>query len=431
MIKRILSSILVLCVSVTIFSAAALAAPSEMQISDAGLEKIKGWEGFSPTAFVDGGQWTIGYGNACDPADYPDGITEEEASELLETTIVDFEGYLNEFLAMNDITVTQNQFDALTSMTYNLGPTWLNSSYRFWIMMKDGLEHYTPSEIASALGIWCHVGTSIHIGVLQRRIGEIRIFLYGDYTETASPKFHYLIFDANGGEADTDVYVYEAGTTYGTFPSVYREGYRLVGWFTEPEGGREVTTSDVAEHDDTIYAQWAPETTTSAPTYSDVTADHWYSPYVTELSSQGIIGGYADGTFRPENTVTIGESLKLILLAAGYPPQASTDSHWASGYQSLAVSQQMATTEELSSLDEPISRQLVAKLVCNAMGLQPYTGSSVFADTDDSYVMALYTAGILDGSMDADGNRNYYPERSLNRAEVAKIIYAMEEHAGH
>ena len=187
----------------------------------------------------------------------------------------------------------------------------------------------------------------------------------------------------------------------------------------------------MAEHDDTIYAQWAPELTNSAPTYSDVTADHWYSPYVTELSSQGIIGGYADGTFRPENTVTIGESLKLILLAAGYPPQASTDSHWASGYQSLAVSQQMATTEELSSLDEPISRQLVAKLVCNAMGLQPYTGSSVFADTDDSYVMALYTAGILDGSMDADGNRNYYPERSLNRAEVAKIIYAMEEHAGH
>ena len=84
-------------------------------------------------------------------------------------------------------------------MTYNLGPTWLNSSYRFWIMMKDGLEHYTPSEIASALGVWCHVGTSIHTGVLQRRIGEIRIFLYDDYTETVSPDFHYLIFDANGG----------------------------------------------------------------------------------------------------------------------------------------------------------------------------------------------------------------------------------------
>ena len=126
----------------------------------------------------------------------------------------------------------------------------------------------------------------------------------------------------------------------------------------------------------------------------------------------------------------MGESLKLILLAAGYPPQAATGSHWASGYQSLAVTRQMATAEELSSLDAPISRQLVAKLGCNAMGLQPYTGSSVFADTDDSYVMALYNAGILDGSVDAGGNRNYYPERSLNRAEVAKIIWSMEAHTG-
>ena len=42
MIKRILSSILVFCVSVTIFSAAAMAATPEMQISDAGWRRSKG-----------------------------------------------------------------------------------------------------------------------------------------------------------------------------------------------------------------------------------------------------------------------------------------------------------------------------------------------------------------------------------------------------
>lgn len=425
MIKRILSTILVLCLSVTIFSVGASAESSAMQISEAGLEKIKALEGFTQYAIADGGQWSIGYGNACDPADYPDGITEEEASELLATSIVDFETYLNSFLSRNGLTVTQTQFDALVSMTYNLGPTWLNASYRFWTMMRAGLENFTTNQIASALGVWCHVGTAIHTGVLQRRISEIRLFLYGDYTETASPTFRYLIFDGNGGTVDTDVYLYEAGSTYQEFPSVMREGYRLEGWFTEREGGQEVTIQDAATASDTLYAHWTAESVVDTAGYSDVNVNQWYYSYVMDLSREGIIGGYTDGTFRPNNSVTVGEALKLILLAAGYPAQSATGSHWASGYQTLAVSEQIATAEEVASLDAPISRQLVAKIACKALGLSAYQGASAFADTNDGYVMALYTAGIIDGSMDANGNRMYYPQRSLTRAEMAKIIWTM------
>lgn len=46
--------------------------------------------------------------------------------------------------------------------------------------------------------------------------------------------------------------------------------------------------------------------------------------------------GYEDGSFRPGSSVTAGEALKLILLAAGYPVQERTGAHWASGYLDLA-----------------------------------------------------------------------------------------------
>ena len=35
--------------------------------------------------------------------------------------------------------------------------------------------------------------------------------------------------------------------------------------------------------------------------------------------------------------MTYGEALKMILLAAGYPEQAPTGTHWASGYQTRAI----------------------------------------------------------------------------------------------
>ena len=40
--------------------------------------------------------------------------------------------------------------------------------------------------------------------------------------------------------------------------------------------------------------------------------------------------GYEDGSFRPGSSVTAGEALKLILLAAGFPVQERTGAHWAS-----------------------------------------------------------------------------------------------------
>ena len=427
--KRILMFFLLLVTIVTLFPVTALAAgKSSMTMTEEGLNLIKKFEGFSPTAMADGGQWSIGYGNACDPADYPDGITEEAASALLEASMAEFEGYVNNFLNRYGITVTQNEFDALVSITYNLGPSWIQPSYRFWSMLIDGLENYSDNEIASAIGVWCHVGSQVQAGLLQRRITEIRLFLYGDYT--SSPNFKYLIFDGNGGSVDTDVMLHQEGGMYLEFPEVTREGYYFAGWYTAAVGGTRVLETDSAKANDTLYAHWSttPVGSTTVGPFRDVTSTDWFYPYVTELASDGVISGYDDGTYRPENTVTVGQALKLILLSAGYSEQQATNWHWASGYAALAVEKGFVTASEIWNLDAPISRLLVAKITCGALGLTPVSGGTAFADTSDGCVTALFQAGILEGSLTSDGSRMYYPGHSLKRSEIAKIVWTVEQY---
>jgi hypothetical protein len=55
------------------------------------------------------------------------------------------------------------------------------------------------------------------------------------------------------------------------------------------------------------------------PTFSDVPATHTFYLYIETAVHNGIISGYADGTFRPENNVTRGQLAKIVVEAADWP----------------------------------------------------------------------------------------------------------------
>jgi hypothetical protein len=63
---------------------------------------------------------------------------------------------------------------------------------------------------------------------------------------------------------------------------------------------------------------WQPYTP-SSPTFSDVLPGDWFYSAVETAYSHGIVGGYADGTFRPYNEVTRGQLSKMLVLAQGWP----------------------------------------------------------------------------------------------------------------
>ena len=167
----------------------------------------------------------------------------------------------------------------------------------------------------------------------------------------------------------------------------------------------------------------------SVPRFKDVTSSTWCYKYVVEMSDADVIDGYADGSFRPNNTVTYGQALKLIMLAAGYKTQDATGSHWASGYLAKAKSDKLISGSV--DLDAPITRLAVAQVAAKAMKLSTSDLSSVkpFTDTSDVYVQALSAAGIVQGYF-SNGTSTYKPSNTLTRGQIAAIVWRMENYNG-
>ena len=164
--------------------------------------------------------------------------------------------------------------------------------------------------------------------------------------------------------------------------------------------------------------------------FSDMSSSTWCYKYVVELSDAGVIDGYSDGSFKPDNTVTYGAALKLIMLAAGYPEQKPTDSNPFSGYLAKARSEGIITRSNVN-LSAPITRLQVAQLAAGALKLDTSNLSSVqpFTDTTDPSVQALNAAGVVEGYF-SGGKSTYKPNNTLTRGQVSAIVWRMEQLAG-
>ena len=429
-IKKITSLCLCVVLVLTLLPAAALAVQT-YTTSPSGVAMIEKFEGFRNMPYSDDkGNWYIGYGSQCNPADYPFGITEAQADVLLRQDLASKEEAVNRLLVDYNISVTQYQFDAMVSMTYTLGTQWMNPTYRFCGYLIRGIQNYSEVEVVNAIATWCHSGDDPLDHLVERRLQEAYLFLYGTYENDAAQRYRYIHFDPNGGDVENKTVFYPIGTAYGQLPTPTGNGGRtFLGWYTSD--GTKLTGQELAMENVWVTAKWDGESSGSSGSdidlsgwvnpYSDVKETDWYFTYVRELSAKGVVGGYPDGTFQGTGTLTAGEALKLIMLATGNKEQAPTGSHWASGYLTLAESLGCVAPGEIQNLDSPISRLTIARVAAVAMGISARRGASPFADVDDGYTLALYEEGILNGTV-VGGKRYYYPNEGINRAEVCAIV---------
>ena len=150
--------------------------------------------------------------------------------------------------------------------------------------------------------------------------------------------------------------------------------------------------------------------------FTDLAEKHWAYSYVKELYDAGVVNGTTDTTFSPQGTVTLGQALKLILLAAGYGEQAPTKEHWASGYYSLAWHEGMLGSAAEMGPDQKVSRVQIAEIAAKALDCQRTGhGRSPFADTVNPYVLALSDNGIFNGIQEGD-LLVFKPKNTITRA---------------
>lgn len=103
--------------------------------------------------------------------------------------------------------------------------------------------------------------------------------------------------------------------------------------------------------------------------FSDVASNHWAKTYITKLVKENVIAGYPDGTFKPDNTLSKGAFLKLIISATfseiDFSKVAGDFNHWAAPY--FKVAEDYGILKEVNitpqNIDQPISRLEVVKIL--------------------------------------------------------------------
>jgi lysozyme len=141
-----------------------------VKTSPAGIKAIEGYEGCRLTAYQDDSPqkiWTIGVGhvNGVVPGMT---ITQEEAGDLLAEDLANAEAAVNSLVK---VPLSQPQFDALVSFTFNLGAGALREST---LLRKLNAGDYQGA--AAEFGKWCHAGNQVLPGLVRRRAAEAAMF---------------------------------------------------------------------------------------------------------------------------------------------------------------------------------------------------------------------------------------------------------------
>ncbi len=174
-------------------------------------------------------------------------------------------------------------------------------------------------------------------------------------------------------------------------------------------------------------------------TFKDVNDKYWAKPNIDILVEKGGISGYPDGTFKPANTITAGEFVKIALFLLPDTQKVDKDdivtgSDWYKPYAEKAIEAGIVPDSmfDSSTWKKPISRQKMAVIsikVATALGEDMNVENrealtKKFSDYDSicqyckEYVINAVGKGIVGGYPDG----TFKPEGSATRAEATAML---------
>lgn len=334
--KRYISILLALVMMFTLFPFAA-AADSNMQASENVKLTIKSYEGCRLTAYKLPGEdnWTIGWGHSGPDVSEGMTISETRAEELFNSDIKVFEDSVNRWNDQYSLNLSQNQFDALVSITYNFGSHWVeyNKSWRLANYVQSGFKDASGNrlpdlEIADAFGVLCSSAGSILPGLITRRINEAEIFLYNNY-HTDNTHFVYAILNPNGGTITSGnrVAIFYKDQPYGSLPAaVSASGQAPSYWAEMDENGKPVTpitASTIANKNRSLIAVWnggcALGDNCPSKKFTDITPDFWAHDAIDYVVSNNMFNGTTGTTFSPGVVMSRGMLVTVLYRLEGSP----------------------------------------------------------------------------------------------------------------
>jgi len=174
--------------------------------------------------------------------------------------------------------------------------------------------------------------------------------------------------------------------------------------------------------------------------FSDI-SKHWAADVIAQAASRGFINGYEDGTFRPDQKVNRAEFITMLakaleLTGTGKALDFRDNKQipaWAQNFVALAIQAGIVNgyDDQQFRPNQQISRAEMAVLIGRAMGIQVNQSAKLsFADANKApkwaipYIAAITEAGLVNGV----GGNQFAPNQSATRAEAATWIIALLQH---
>jgi len=165
--------------------------------------------------------------------------------------------------------------------------------------------------------------------------------------------------------------------------------------------------------------------------FSDISG-HWSKDYIISLSKKGYISGYPDKTFRPDNSVTRAEMVKLVCNMLKLKEKESTvfddvrTGDWFCGCVGAASETGIVNGDGKSFFpNATVTRQDAAVIIMRMLkycgkelsGSKSFSDSGMISDYAQSGVSSLAANGIINGE-----NGCFNPTRPVTRGELAALI---------
>lgn len=274
--KRFVCALLALVLLVGLVPVTAAAA--ENKISEAAITVLKQLTTFKDTCYyVTGSEFRTGYGTVCKEKHHFDTtgkpqdtdknvhtITQKQADTALRAYLTELDKQVNSFASKNNLSLTQNQHDALVVYTHGAGTAWLSGTgaLKSAIVSKAG-----TNELLNVM-------SSLKDGQYARHQVEVNMYVNGIYSNVIPTQYKTVKYDVNTDDPNAKIAAGNGSTYTMRFDSsktishvtASRPGYKFLGWYTEPFDGRLMPKLNVACVDDsinprengqyTLYAYW-------------------------------------------------------------------------------------------------------------------------------------------------------------------------------
>ncbi|MFK8186293.1 MAG: S-layer homology domain-containing protein [Phormidesmis sp.] len=173
--------------------------------------------------------------------------------------------------------------------------------------------------------------------------------------------------------------------------------------------------------------------------FSDVQSSYWASQYVQSLAQANVIGGFPDGSFRPDEEMTRAQFASILSGAFPLPTvrEAKTFSdvpadHWAAGAIASAYAKGFLSgyPDGTFGLDQPITRLEVLLSLASGLGIETNgSADELLAAFDDNGEIPDWAIAAIAAATDNQLIVNYpnvrelNPTRNATRAEIAAIAH--------